>query len=157
MPAVNPDAAELPTVRQWHWVGDINLGARNDGYVGAKCKTFYTVRAFNKYFSDNKRKLEDGSDLGMLLIQVLSCRPILFGLLGTVIVCLVTNQLDPEEMAEMTSASREVEEHMNTWRKQRDAIKAEEREVKVRAEEEVRRLARLGDHCEKNHKHNGKE
>lgn len=159
MPMIAPhenNGGLTPTMREWHWVGDINLGARNDGYVGAKCKTFYSIRAFNKYFSDHKKKLEEGTELGMVLIRVMYSQPILFGLLGTIIVALVTNQLAPEEMDEMTEASRRIELEMKEWRIARDARVAEERNVKMLADDEVRRLARVGAHCEANHKHNGK-
>lgn len=160
MPFVAPHenhGGMTPTAREWHWVGDINLGAKNDGYVGATTKTFYSLRSFNRYFSDSKKKLEDGVELGMLLIQVLHIKPILWGLLGTHIIALVTNQLAPEEMEEMIEVSRRNELAMKEWRIERAKRMHEEQQVKKATDNEVLRLAQVGDHCERNHKHNMKK
>lgn len=149
------DVTATPTMRERHWVGDINVGLPQEGYVGAKCISFPTIRAFNRYFADTGH---DRDTPGMLLIKVIATyRPWWTLGLTTSVVALVTNQLDPEEHDEMEQASRRIEMEMDKWREEQAKKKYEERMVEQAADEEVKRLARVGDHCEKNHKHNTKK
>lgn len=139
----NPEAGATPTIRQAHWVGNINKGLPNDGYVGCKAVYFPTLKAMNAYFSD------DGEGAGMLLVEA-TYRPRWWGAIG--VIALVTNQLDPEEMEEMTQASRAIEAQMAEWRERRRLAKLEDEQAKQAAQQEMQRLARLGAHCENNHK-----
>lgn len=143
-----------PTIRERHWVGDINVGLPQEGYVGAKCMHFWTLRSFNRYFADSGHARDTP---GMLLIKVVHVSPVWWTLgLTTQVTALVTNQLDPEEMDAMEQASRRIEEEMKEWNRKQGEAKVEAEQVKVGAETEVKRLARVGQHCEQNHKHNRK-
>ena len=92
---------------------------------------FDSVADFNRYFEKNES----------LLVVDVQYANTLFGLK---VLCMVTNQLDPKELADMNEVSREIEFAMAARRVERDAKLEEQALVDRKAKEEMARLATVG-------------
>ncbi len=124
------------SIKELTWIGDISY-AQPQGkgeYPGAVCMSFNSIKTYNKYFKDHPN----------LLVIDDHYIPRFFGLFGTSVVAMVTNQLNEEEMNDLQEVARETEFKMAEIRKKR-AIAKEEQTRKAEADKvEEKRLADVG-------------
>lgn len=132
---------------QLNYPGTISLGDPEQAYPGVKAKWFWSVVGYNRFFQEVPGK--PGHALLVVKAQPVSY---LFGLLTGVLVHY-TKQLSPEEEADFLEVSREIEFGMQGRREARRAAQEQENMVAHLAQEEVKRLAGVGQRYEGSVKH----
>lgn len=122
---------------QMPYPGQISIGAPQ-AYPGCKAKWFWSVGGFNDFFSEKPNETPHG-----YLVVHHEVVPYLFGLFVGVS-CMYTKQLDPQEEDDMVEVTRRIESEMFEIRKKRREAREKEELAKRLADEEIKRLAKVG-------------
>lgn len=126
------------------WIGSTSYAAKEGrgDHPGTVCLKFPTVNAFNEYFEEHDS----------LLVVDVQYHPRWWGLFTTVL-AMTTNQISPEELADMNEVSREVEFAMAGRRRDRAIMREKDEAENKLSAQEKERLAEVGKKYEARVKH----
>lgn len=142
---MSEEAKQEPTnmKEQVGWIGNTSY-AQPQGkgeYPGATCKKFWSIWSYNRYFKKNSHLL------------VIDVHYVMFLGIWAMPVVMLTNQLNPTELAEMQEVSREIEFAMAERRAQRQKTEEENKRAEEAFKVEEKRLADVGRKYEARVKH----
>lgn len=140
----NPNPESITNMKQQAgWIGSTSY-AQPQGkgeYPGATCLKFWSIWSYNRYFKKNSHLL------------VIDVHYVMFLGIWAMPVVMLTNQLNPQELAEMQEVSREIEFAMAERRQKRQAAEEENKRAEEAFKVEEKRLADVGRRYEARVKH----